>query len=125
MITITASDRERRVSGLLTQLLKEEGYSISGNRDNGVIRAHKNGDGNPVDSLEETVVEMEGLLYEEKRGAIYKAILEKVERPLIERALKRTDGNQLKAARILGINRNTMRSKIRRLNIDAGKCKAP
>ena len=46
-----------------------------------------------------------------------------VEKPLIERALKRTWGNQLKAARILGINRNTMRAKIKKLAIDVDKWK--
>ncbi|MCX5678179.1 MAG: hypothetical protein NTY76_03615 [Candidatus Omnitrophica bacterium] len=123
MITITASSCEKKVSGLLAQLLKEKGYLISGSVGNGVIHAHKDDDAVSIDSLEEKIIEMEGLLYEEKRGAIYKAILEKIERPLIERALKRTDGNQLKAARILGINRNTMRVKIKRLGINAGKWK--
>ncbi|MBI4366763.1 MAG: sigma-54-dependent Fis family transcriptional regulator [Deltaproteobacteria bacterium] len=44
---------------------------------------------------------------------VYDAIMEKVERPLMKLALRRTGGNQLKAARILGINRNTLRAKLR------------
>ena len=44
-------------------------------------------------------------------------IIREVERPLIVRALAATRGNQLKAADILGLNRNTLRKKIRDLEI--------
>ena len=54
---------------------------------------------------------------------LYKSILEAIEKPLIEHVLERTEGNQLKAARALGINRNTMRAKIKKLGIDIGKWK--
>ncbi|HVM97282.1 MAG TPA: nitrogen regulation protein NR(I), partial [Candidatus Acidoferrales bacterium] len=46
---------------------------------------------------------------------LYDLILERVERPLIELTLERTGGNQLKAAAILGINRNTLHKKITQL----------
>jgi len=39
-------------------------------------------------------------------------LLPKIERPLIEAALERFGGNQIKAARMLGLNRNTLRKKI-------------
>jgi two-component system nitrogen regulation response regulator GlnG len=48
---------------------------------------------------------------------LYALILERVERPLIELTLERTGGNQLQAAAILGINRNTLRKKISTLKI--------
>lgn len=57
-------------------------------------------------------------------GVLYKTIIDKVEKPLIEYALERTEGNQLKAARVLGINRNTIRTKIKRLGIDVSRWKA-
>jgi len=47
-------------------------------------------------------------------------LLDTVEKPLFEEVLSRTDGNQMKAARILGINRNTMRSRIKRLGLTPG-----
>jgi len=61
--------------------------------------------------------------YQEKKGILYRFILDSVEKPLLEQALERTYGNQLKAAKILGINRNTMRSKIKKLGIDLNKWK--
>ena len=48
---------------------------------------------------------------------LYSLIIERVERPLIELTLERTKGNQLQAAAILGINRNTLRKKITTLKI--------
>jgi two-component system nitrogen regulation response regulator GlnG len=43
---------------------------------------------------------------------LYEKLVAEIERPLIELALKRTGGNQVKAARMLGLNRNTLRKKI-------------
>jgi two-component system nitrogen regulation response regulator GlnG len=48
---------------------------------------------------------------------VYRRILERVEKPLLEAVLARTDGNQIRAAAILGINRNTLRKKIVELGI--------
>lgn len=45
-------------------------------------------------------------------------ILPLVERPLIERTLKATKGNRLKAAELLGINRNTLRKRMHVLGIE-------
>ena len=76
-----------------------------------------------ADSLRDKVIELENSLFNEKKGVLYKVILEEIEKPLIENALERTEGNQLKAARILGINRNTIRAKIKKLAIDVDKWK--
>ena len=45
-------------------------------------------------------------------------MMERVERPLLEAVLQHTGGNQLRAASLLGINRNTLRKKIVELAID-------
>jgi two-component system nitrogen regulation response regulator GlnG len=50
-------------------------------------------------------------------AGLYDRILREVERPLILQTLNATRGNQIKAAEILGLNRNTLRKKIRELNI--------
>ncbi len=49
---------------------------------------------------------------------IYRKVLERVERPLLETVLERTEGNQIRAAAMLGINRNTLRKKITELGIE-------
>ena len=48
---------------------------------------------------------------------VYRKILERVEKPLLEAVLAHTDGNQIRAAAILGINRNTLRKKVAELGI--------
>ncbi len=50
-------------------------------------------------------------------GNVHDRVLAEVERPLIEAALAATHGNQIRAASILGVNRNTLRKKIRDLDI--------
>ena len=43
---------------------------------------------------------------------LYDLVLEQVEKPLLEIALKTHGGNQIRTAKFLGINRNTLRKKI-------------
>ncbi len=52
---------------------------------------------------------------------IYDRLIRELERPLIARALVATRGNQLKAADVLGLNRNTLRKKIRELDIQLSR----
>jgi two-component system nitrogen regulation response regulator GlnG len=52
---------------------------------------------------------------------VYDRILREVERPLILRTLAATRGNQLRAADILGLNRNTLRKKLRELDIQPSR----
>lgn len=48
---------------------------------------------------------------------IHAAVLRAVERPLLELVLERAGGNQVRAAALLGINRNTLRKKLTELGI--------
>ena len=50
-------------------------------------------------------------------AGLYERVLREVERPLIALSLSVTRGNQIKAAELLGLNRNTLRKKIRELDI--------
>ena len=54
---------------------------------------------------------------------LYPTLMRAVERPLIELALRETHGNQIKAARLLGLNRNTLRKKITEFDISVSQAK--
>lgn len=63
-----------------------------------------------------------GRYFEEYEGSeppagVYQRFLQDFEIPVITAALTATNGNQIKAARILGLNRNTLRKKIKELGI--------
>ena len=76
-------------------------------------------------SLEEVIRHKLEDYFERTRGVdvdnLYNLVVERVERPLIELTLRKTRGNQIKAAQILGINRNTLRKKIADLHIKLKK----
>ena len=48
---------------------------------------------------------------------VYELIMSKVEKPLLVQILRRVGGNQVQAAKILGINRNTLRKKIKQYGL--------
>ncbi|WP_299309418.1 sigma-54 dependent transcriptional regulator [uncultured Croceicoccus sp.] len=56
--------------------------------------------------------------HEPANGDIYASALAAFEKPLFEHALRTTGGNQLRAAEMLGINRNTLRKRVNELGID-------
>jgi Fis family transcriptional regulator len=49
--------------------------------------------------------------------SLYRTLLAEVEPPLIEEVLRYTQGNQSRTARILGMTRNTLRTKLHRYRI--------
>lgn len=53
----------------------------------------------------------------EKPSCIHEMVIQSVEKPLFEVVLQHTQGNQTQAAEILGINRNTLRHKLKRYQI--------
>ena len=66
----------------------------------------------------ESIVELKISRFLEQIGnyypeALHATIMRKVEKPLLNQILRRTGGNQVHAARILGINRNTLRKKMK------------
>jgi two-component system, NtrC family, nitrogen regulation response regulator GlnG len=52
---------------------------------------------------------------------LYDRVLREIERPLISLSLEATRGNQIRAAELLGLNRNTLRKKIRELDIKVAR----
>jgi Fis family transcriptional regulator, factor for inversion stimulation protein len=69
-------------------------------------------------SLERLIKSKLEVLFTQQKDAeveltgLYNIVLEQVERPLLEIALREHNGNQVKTAQMLGINRNTLKKKI-------------
>ena len=49
---------------------------------------------------------------------VYQLVLNEVEPPLLRSVMKFSNNNQSKASRILGINRTTLRTKLKKYNIE-------
>ena len=62
--------------------------------------------------LDKSIKQYVGAMDRQKNGHLHELIMGGIEKPLVEIVLKETNGNQTKAANILGINRNTLRKKI-------------
>ena len=54
----------------------------------------------------------------EKTSDVYDMVITEVERPLLEIVMRHVKSNQSKAAAILGINRNTLRKKLKQHKLD-------
>lgn len=54
----------------------------------------------------------------EPPSRLYRLVLDQVERPLLETVLDYSRGNQSRAAAVLGMNRATLRKKLRRYALD-------
>jgi len=124
VITILITEDETKAKEALAKVLAQEGYALSSQAgQENAIRIVKKDCIRDLAFIKDKVIELENALFVEKKGLLYKSVLEAVERPLLEQTLERCEGNQLKAARILGINRNTMRAKIKSLGIDVSRWK--
>ena len=112
MRRIAALSRDEVIDGeALRRALGEAGaMPVQATRDEGIEAAVR--------------ARLERIAIEEPRtlddGTLYDRIIGEVERPLIEAMLARHGGNQLRAARTLGINRNTLRKRLDTLGIDLG-----
>lgn len=58
-------------------------------------------------------------------AGLYQRVLAEVEHPLLMASLTATRGNQIKAAELLGVNRNTLRKKIRDLGVNVYRTSGP
>jgi len=53
-----------------------------------------------------------------KSSAVYEMVITAIEKPLLLYIMNKAEGNQSKAAKILGLNRNTLRKKLKLHKID-------
>lgn len=119
MHTILIANNGQKLPEIVMRMLGKPGNTaIYIKRDGDTIEVMEQEDLRCRVSLKEKIKELGEALYREKKGVLYKNVLETVEKPLIEYALERSEGNQLKAARILGLNRNTIRAKIKKFGIN-------
>jgi two-component system nitrogen regulation response regulator GlnG len=70
------------------------------------------------DIIERKLIECVRGLREHASANLYELMMGLVEKPLLRAVLRETDGNQVRAAHILGINRNTLRKKLTEHGID-------
>jgi two-component system nitrogen regulation response regulator GlnG len=70
-----------------------------------------------ADTVAEAVPAIVGALRTGGSVRIYRDTMALVERPLLVHVLALTGGNQLRAARLLGVNRNTLRKRCRDLGL--------
>ncbi len=73
--------------------------------------------------IEKALMELDRMFLKGKEGKIYHIMLDALDKSLITNTLTITFGNQIKAARLLGINRNTLRAKIKKLGISLSEVK--
>ena len=69
------------------------------------------------DWLQKTVKKYITVMNGDGSGHLHDLVIRGIEKPLLEMVLKETNGNQTQAANILGINRNTLRKKIKEYNL--------
>ena len=70
--------------------------------------------------IERKLIECVRGLREQASANLYDLMIGLVEKPLLRAVLRETGGNQVRAAQILGINRNTLRKKLVEHGIDVG-----
>jgi Fis family transcriptional regulator, factor for inversion stimulation protein len=54
----------------------------------------------------------------EKTTDVYDMVISEVERPLLEAVMRHVKSNQCRAAELLGINRNTLRKKLKQYKLN-------
>jgi Fis family transcriptional regulator, factor for inversion stimulation protein len=73
------------------------------------------------ETLEQCVLRSLNQYFDDLDGArphaLHEMVITAVERPLLQFAMERTDGNQSAAAELLGINRNTLRKKLQQYRL--------
>jgi two-component system nitrogen regulation response regulator GlnG len=74
--------------------------------------------------IEKKLIECVRGLREHASANLYELMLGLIEKPLLRAVLRETGGNQVRAAQILGINRNTLRKKLIEHGIDPGGLEA-
>lgn len=82
---------------------------------------HQNGEPNFAELLEKRLACFIKKIRASEGKNLYDLLIQEVEKPLIKLALEETGGNQVQASQLLGLHRNTLRRKMRELDIPSAK----
>lgn len=69
------------------------------------------------ETVQRTLQEYLDTLGDHEASNIYRLVMDEVERPMLEVMMRYTHGNQSRAAQCMGINRATLRTKLKRHNL--------
>ncbi len=100
---------QRNVQAIVVEALRQSGFAMTSSRE-ATLKPEQ-----LVAAL------LEQRVARASKTPAYRYVMEAVEKPLIEKALSTTGGNQLAAARLLGMNRNTLRARMKALGVRGGK----
>ena len=121
MARILVIEDDPKLRGLIEKILPAGQFRVAGKEDNPTTSLLTHGERGKEASdlaLGEVVREfLKAKMDTSNDGHIFESIIEKVERVLIGIILEEEQGNQVRAAKKLGITRNTLRAKIRNLQI--------
>lgn len=94
--------------------LSSDANSYSTSQLNGHLNSHENSTHEPLRvHVERVVRQYFATLGDEVPTDLYELILKEIEQPLLSVVLEKTRGNQTKCAQILGLNRGTLRKKLK------------
>lgn len=70
-----------------------------------------------AETTQRTLQEYLDALGDHEATNVYRLVMDEVERPMLEIMMRYTNGNQSKAAQCMGINRATLRTKLKRYDL--------
>lgn len=124
MINIVITEDYKEIITKIEKAIAESGYSlIDEPQSGGALKIIQKIGNDQDDRISKKLSFLKMINNKEKKGRFYKDFCQSLEKKVIESALAETDGNKLKAAKILGINRNTLFNKIKKLKIKTSQFK--
>lgn len=109
-----APKKKTKTRKLVRELSNKAPTKLNGHALNGHANGHTNGNAMPLRAQTAAALDIYFTnLNGHKPGHLYDLVLREVEEPLFRAVLTYVDGNQSRAAEVLGINRGTLRKKLR------------
>jgi DNA-binding protein Fis len=124
MINIVITENYQEIITKIEKVIAESGYSLVDEpQSGGALKIIQKLNNDQDDLVNKKLSFLKVICNKKESNGVYKDFCAKLEKKVIESALIETDGNKLKAAKILGINRNTLSSKINKFKIKINQFK--